>query len=235
MGTSRLKPFFSYYGSKWRIAPKYPRPKWSTLIEPFAGAASYSLLYPDHDVFLTDVDPILAGLWTYLIKVSEKEIRSLPDLPVGVDVGTLDVCQEARWLIGFWLNKGAASPCRTMSKWGAQWPKQFWGPRIRERVASQIQYIRHWRVGQCEYSEIPNARATWFVDPPYQVAGKHYKHSRVDFPHLADWCRSRNGQAIVCENQGAEWLPFVPFCAAQANESATGGKVSKEAIWSKGD
>jgi hypothetical protein len=35
--TSRLRPFFSFYGGKWRIARHYPTPKYDIIIEPFAG------------------------------------------------------------------------------------------------------------------------------------------------------------------------------------------------------
>jgi hypothetical protein len=35
-----LRPFWRYYGGKWRAAPRYPRPTHDTIIEPFAGAAT---------------------------------------------------------------------------------------------------------------------------------------------------------------------------------------------------
>ncbi len=34
-----LKPFFCYFGGKWRAAPHYPTPKHAEIVEPFAGAA----------------------------------------------------------------------------------------------------------------------------------------------------------------------------------------------------
>ena len=35
-----LRPFFGYYGGKWRDAVKhYPEPAFETIIEPFAGSA----------------------------------------------------------------------------------------------------------------------------------------------------------------------------------------------------
>jgi 16S rRNA G966 N2-methylase RsmD len=56
---------------------------------------------------------------------------------------------------------------------------------------------------------IANVEATWFIDPPYQKAGKYYTgHNKMDFEKLGEWCKSRKGQVIVCENQGADWLPF---------------------------
>jgi hypothetical protein len=36
---------------------------------------------------------------------------------------------------------------------------------------------------------------------------------------------------IVCENEGATWLPFEPFRKTKANESRHGHKVSAEAIY----
>ena len=36
---------------------------------------------------------------------------------------------------------------------------------------------------------------------------------------------------MVCENEGADWLPFTPFMAIKANNSKNGGKISMEAIW----
>lgn len=38
-----LRPFFTYFGAKWRAAPHYPPPTHPTVIEPFAGAAGYAL------------------------------------------------------------------------------------------------------------------------------------------------------------------------------------------------
>jgi hypothetical protein len=38
-----VRPFFSFFGSKWRVAPHYPAPERDLIIEPFAGSAGYSL------------------------------------------------------------------------------------------------------------------------------------------------------------------------------------------------
>ena len=102
---------------------------------------------------------------------------------------------------------------------------------MRERIASQLGTIRHWTLIEGDYTEAPDIAATWFIEPPYEVAGRHYRHRPTDYGELAAWCRSRRGQTIVCENVGAEWLPFEPWRDCKANESKTGGKVSREAIW----
>ena len=62
------------------------------------------------------------------------------------------------------------------------------------------------------YEDIQNQPATWFIDPPYQKMGFYYKHKDIDYNHLSEWCLSRDGQIIVCENEGADWLPFEPLC-----------------------
>lgn len=48
----RLRPFFSYFGGKWRDTPRLPAPKHPTIIEPFAGSAGYALRHYTRDVVL---------------------------------------------------------------------------------------------------------------------------------------------------------------------------------------
>lgn len=214
---SGLRPFFGFYGGKWRDALRhYPAPKHDTVVEPFAGSAGYSVRYADRKVILGEKDPIIYGVWHYLVHASTADILSLPDLEPGQTVADLPVDQEARWLIGFWLNRGASRPRTGPSAWmrkGVR-PGSFWGERVRSTIASQVDRIRHWQVYNCSYEDLPvTGAATWFVDPPYQRQGRHYRYGAadIDFSALGDWCRSRPGQAIVCENDGADWLPFRPL------------------------
>lgn len=223
-----LKPFFKFYGGKWRAAPHYPPPMQGLpIIEPFAGSAGYAMRHPHLPVHLYDVDPIIVGLWQYLIEVSADEILTLPDIEMGVDVRTLPIPQEAQWLIGFWLNSGSAQPKRTMSS-GALIPRarsSYWGGHARLRIATQLEAIRHWTVDLRSYHDIDNEPATWFIDPPYVDAGNHYRYSNIDYPHLAEWCEDRLGFALVCEAATATWLPFKPLMDAQSfakNRSAEG-------------
>ncbi len=230
--TKTMKPFFTYYGGKYRAAPRYPAPEHVGIVEPFAGAAGYSLRYFDRAITLCDLDPKIAGLWRYLTRVSPAEIRSIPLIANDQTVDDLaGVCIEAKHLVGFWLNKGSAAPCKMPSAWmrSGTRPNSYWGEVIRERIASQVESIRHWRITEASYQVIPNRIATWFVDPPYQMAGKHYKCSSVDFEGLADWCRSRLGFVMVCENDGATWLPFKPFMTAKTS-AAYGKADSRESL-----
>jgi len=153
-----LRPFFGYYGGKWRDAIKhYPEPQYGTIVEPFAGSAGFSLRHARRDVILCEVDPVLAEVWRYLIRVEAKEILSIPDLAPDESVDDLDIPQEAKWLVGFWLNRGAASPRKSPSKWmrdGIR-PGSFWGDRVRNTIASQVDSIRHWQLHNCSYDECP--------------------------------------------------------------------------------
>lgn len=228
----RLRPFFSFYGAKWRASKFYPAPKNSTIVEPFAGSACYSLLHHSCDVVLNDVDPVIAGLWDYLIHVSEDEIRQLPIQITHVD--DLDVCDAAKALIGFWVNNASTVPKKQPNKrmLSDPSPGQFWGEKIRERVASQLKYIRHWKITNASYADLSNTEATYFIDPPYSGShGRYYKYNVIDFEHLAQWCKSRPGQVIVCEANGAEWLPFKELRTVKAMCGKNGKTWSREVYW----
>lgn len=233
-----IKPFFCYFGGKWRLAPYYAAPQHDTIIEPFAGAAGYSTRYCDRKVLLFDKDPVVCGVWDYLIKVSPAEVLKLPLKFDHVD--EISVSQEAKYLIGFWLDKGGAKPAKRPSprmikpSWQHR-PKSHWGPEIRERIASQVSRVKHWRVVCGDYTAAPNVAATWFVDPPYQVAGNVYTHGAksLDYPALARWAGTRIGQVIVCENSGATWLPFQFFRSSKSTHKA-GKTVNHEVIWEGG-
>lgn len=228
-----IKPFWTYYGGKYRAALHYPAPNYDTIVEPFAGAAGYALRYANFRIILVEKNPKVAATWRYLLRVSAAEVRALPLIQPGQTVDDLLVCEEARYLIGWNLNKGATAPCRSPSAWmrSGKVMSQFWSEERRERVASQVDRIRHWQLIEGDYTAAPDVEATWFIDPPYIGAGKHYPTQPDDFKKLGDWCRERKGQVMVCENVGATWLPFAPFLNIKANESKRGGKVSREALW----
>lgn len=228
-----LKPFWRYYGGKWRAALKYPPPRYDTIIEPFAGAAGYSCRYPDRNVILVDKYETIAEIWRYLIAVPASEILRIPCVDAVADLPAW-VPQPARDLVGFHMNNAVTAPRSTLS---ARCKKdraagstfEGWSEPMRQRVASQVDRIRHWQVIYGEFYDAPDIEATWFVDPPYNnKAGSYYVHSSVDYRDLALACRGMEGQVIVCENVGANWLPFRPLYAF-ANSMT--GKRSSEAIW----
>lgn len=231
-----FRPFFTYYGGKWRSALRYPHPVHDTIIEPFAGAAGYSIRYYHKKVILIEKNQKMAAVWKYLIKVTSKEISELPLIEAGQSVDELNICQEARLLIGLNCNKGAAAPSKRLSKWATGKPNEFWGEKFRKRVAQNVERIKHWTLIEGDYSNAPDINATWFIDPPYNnKAGSYYPTQVDDYKALGEWCKSRNGQVMVCENEGADWLPFEPYLAIKANNSKNGGKISMEALWTNFD
>ena len=113
-----LRPFFGYHGGKWRDTPRhYPAPLHDTVVEPFAGSAGYSVRFRWKKVVLCECDPIVAGVWRFLKRAKPEDILSLPDLEPEESVDDLQIEEEAKWLIGFWLNRGVASPRKRPSRW----------------------------------------------------------------------------------------------------------------------
>jgi hypothetical protein len=228
-----LKPFWRYYGGKWRAAPRYPAPAYDTIIEPFAGAAGYSLRYPDRRIILVEKYPTICEMWRFLICATPDEIRRIPEVD---DVDELPdwVPLGARYLVGFSMNSACSTPRRTLSSGRRKLRalhRQFegWTPSMRERVASQVGAIRHWRIIEDEYTAAPDMAAMWFIDPPYDnAAGRYYVHSKVDRSALRDWCGLRRGQVMVCENEGATWAPFETFATFKPGVN---GRGSKEVLW----
>jgi len=180
-----------------------------------------------------DKSPIIAGIWRYLIATPADEIRALADIPEGGTVEDIDAPQEARWLAGFWCNEGAVTPCKTPSKWARRCnPMRGWGADVRRRIADQVEHIRHWQIIEGEYYDAPDVRATWHIDPPYSTpAGAYYPHQPADFRSLGEWCRGRRGQVMVCEQAGADWLPFEPL--GTFNTASLEGRRSNEVIWTR--
>jgi len=198
-------PLFSYYGSKSKLAPLYDRPRFDTIVEPFAGSAAYSL---DGDnwrknVVLYDSNPKVAAVWDYLIHATDADIAALPDVHPGqkvTDFGQLS--QAERWLIGFNINRGSSMPKVTASR-------RSDGLRYRKALLENHHKVKHWKIFNASYETAPNREATWFVDPPYQKNGQYYYgFADMDYAALGKWCLERLGQVIVCENDGADWLPF---------------------------
>jgi hypothetical protein len=105
-----------------------------------------------------------------------------------------------------------------------------WTAEYRERVAAQVEYIKHWKIIEGDYTLAPNIVATWFIDPPYERMGSYYVHgsNEIDYSALAAWCLARRGQQIVCEQYGATWLPFRSMGTLKSGPRS--GK-SAEAVW----
>ena len=200
---------WSYYGRKTKVIKYYPKPTHDIIIEPFAGTAVYALHENNwqREVILIDKYEVITEIWEYLQAATPKEILSLPTLVKGEKVEDFECLSEAeKYLIGFCVNRGNPQPCKTANNYNS-WESD------KKRIAENLYKIKHWDIRCGDYDEFGdiNAKtATWFIDPPYQEKGYKYKHSckNIDFGRLADWSKERNGQVIVCENMGANWLDF---------------------------
>ena len=220
---NRVPALFRYYGSKDRLASKYPPPLYQRIVEPFAGGASYSRLHYRGDVILVEKDPHITAIWRWLIhRATVAEIMAMPL------VGPLESIEDAgEWPCeeALWLAQWSAKPCgrRSVKSCGVTRPggASFWNAEFRRRLALNFHRVKHWTVIEGDYSEAEGlGPATWFVDPPYcGKAGREYPYSDVDYAKLGRWCRARRGQVIACEMTGADWLPFRRFQRGQGQNN----------------
>lgn len=220
---------WSYYGSKANVVDLYPKPKHGKVIEPFAGSARYSLKYFENDVLLVDKYEVIVKIWKWLQLCSEKDVLSLPRrLMPGQTLNdfTFD-CEEAKLLMGFLIKKAIERPCIKPTEWVTVQRPNFTNYSL-QRIAKNLFKIKHWEIRHGSYDEIENQTATWFVDPPYQFGGHAYvmSNKKINFSELGEWCKSRNGQVIVCETMKAEWMDFKPLVQQRGSKGA-----QKEAIW----
>ena len=220
-----LENMFSYYGSKSKIVDYYPPPKHKKIIEPFAGSARYSLKYWQNDVLLVDKYPVIVEVWNYLKNASEADILKLPRLERGEKFKDhKELSDVEKKFFGFITKAGS-----TGERYSVGTMQGVNVDADLKKIAKQLYKIRHWEIKLGSYDELENVEATWFIDPPYEFGGHEYKCSNksIDFDKLAEWCKERNGQAIVCENTKATWLPFKPMKEMQGTMFKT-----TEAIWS---
>jgi site-specific DNA-adenine methylase len=217
---------FYFYGRKFKIANKYPEPEYDTIIEPFAGSAAYSMLYSTKNVILNDLDDKIYKTWNYLINANSKEIEKLPILEKGQSLNNLEydyLTDEEKYLIGFFLNPGSAVPKKSPGSFCA------WNEKNKKILIENIEKVRHWKILNDNYKNLENIEATWFIDPPYfGNGGKYYRHGnkKIDYSELSEWCKSRKGQVIVCENSEANWLDFKPLINIKGQKHKT-----TEVIW----
>lgn len=207
---------FYYFGRKGRLAKSYPAPRFDLVVEPFAGSMAYTLHHRPLAAIGMEVDPRVHGAWTSICSLSVGEILSYPEPEIG------------SWVTDRWSMLAAGSHGTNRAD-GYRWTERMARdlPKQKRLAATHVDYasVVDYRLGT--YAELPDVEATWFIDPPYQRVLRGYERSGVDYGQLADWCQTRRGQVIVCEQEGADWLPFEPVRELWG----TCGKRSVEVAW----
>ena len=216
----------SYYGSKSKLVNLYKPPTKDLIIEPFAGSARYALKYWEKEVLLVDKYDVIIDMWHWLQKASEKDLDGLPRLKQGECLDDFNISRGEFLFLSFIVNDGTTGLRKTATK----------------RASSSIDYkirttkdilhkIKHWDIKLGCYTEIENKKATWFIDPPYVKGGEHYPkgNKNINFEELGKWCKGRNGEVIVCENDNANWLNFTKL-----KDHWGGIKKSTEVVYYQG-
>jgi site-specific DNA-adenine methylase len=224
---------WGYTGSKWAASVKYPEPLYETIIEPLAGSAGYSLRYADHKVILCEINPDVVTIWRMIQKNKNLERRLPAEIAPGTVVEEMrGIDEEVRLFLHYKTCAAHAGyHLKFTDRGAARWPLD------RRRVLAMAHLIKHWDV-RCESFdrlEPPRGPCTWFVDPPYQqviAAGRgDYKFKHVNYGVLANHVRNVwRGQVIVCEQEGANWLPFRPLYNLSAQHYA-GCKLTTEVMY----
>ena len=238
-----MRPPFSLFGSKWSMARHYGPPL-GRVTEPFAGSAGYSVYWDVAEVRLYDRDEAICAAWDWLTKCSVADIMAIP-CPVRSNEEWLALPDGPRHLVDWNTHFARSHPSASLSKAYLHWANtgemskamksrgstRMWDERARNRLVAQKPLMKRWTVECMDYRDIPLEDSHWFVDPPYSnERGRRYRHNRIDYEHLAAWCRGLPGSVVVCENEGADWLPFEPVGSVR---SADAGRVSREVAWRK--
>jgi site-specific DNA-adenine methylase len=221
---------FKYLGGKRKIAYHYPMPKYNLVIEPFCGSAGYSLLWRHKQIWLNDCSPVIADVWSWIIEANHDDIYALPDIEVGERLSDLDLPRRWKRLLHFAMSEGLYG-CSVEGKHHdkCQYPdpgRTREITKLKERLHFHCDHIKHWTITNLDYKRLPDVEATWFIDAPYQRHDE-YQHKIKDYSKLAEWCKSRKGQVIVCEGDSADWLPFRFLCNHRGRYT---GRYS-ELIW----
>ena len=172
---------FSYYGSKSKIVQYYPLPIYNTIIEPFAGSARYSLRYYWNKVELNDKYDVIYKIWKYLINDATKDsINNLPEMKHGDRLPDW-LGESEKYLMGLQIGSGGYEPRNMCSPWAEEKNEIT---KLKKKMLKLCPKIKHWKIGNKDYRDLDNQKATWFIDPPYQVGGSYYKENKINYEEL---------------------------------------------------
>lgn len=236
-----INPLMKVFGSKFSATKRgsYPAPlPGSTIFEPFAGSAGYSLNYHWHNVVIYETNPHLAYLWQWLLgSATSDDILGIPlNLPVGSDIRDCsDLSHGQQLLLKSWQRTNNHGNCWTVSAWGNS-PGQ-WTLNTRKRVAEEIHAVKHWQFRPIPWTE----PGTYFCDSPY-LYNYQYGVKGFDFAGYAAKVNNLPPEAMAicceaaCPKTGSvpDYLPF-EFSHSQvtSRRKATNNHHSKELVYVK--
>ena len=174
-------------------------------------------------VVLVEKDNRVAALWRRLLSMEPSELLELR------------VPEAGERTTDFLLM------CLSASQGVARSRSLIVNPRMRELAPAALRRMAEIlpeaqakiEVIEGDYTLAPDIEATFFVDPPYsdQRARRGYADGcdaqATDYGALAAWCKRRQGQVIVCEHMGAQWLPFERLSSRLAGDR----RFHAEAVW----
>ena len=210
---------FPYFGRKARIAALYPAPIYDTVVEPFAGSLSWSLHHRPKRVLAIEADERVVQLW-----------REIMEDPAGFGERPAPVLGETTSDLFAKLCTYSEHSLTSESLKVTSRMLRDYRSLCRRAAVDGVWAASALDISHGSYLDLPDIEATWFIDPPYQRANRRgYREgaSGIDFDQLGEWCKSRRGLVIVCELEGADWLPFDPLVSVATHRGAT----SSEVIW----
>lgn len=192
---------FYYFGRKARLAPLYPAPEHPLVIEPFAGSMAYTFHYRPAAALGIDANSDLVRVWKEVVGMTPEEILAYPEPALGERV-----CDRWSMLAAGSHGTAVASSYLWTERMSRDLRKQ---KRLAARLRDYADVAIEYRHGNFDFA--PAVEATWFIDPPYQKVGRGYGGERLDYAALAEFVMTRRGLVVVCEQMGADWLPFAPL------------------------
>lgn len=221
---------FPYFGRKKRLASKYPAPRFPLVIEPFAGSMAYTLHHRPPGAIGVEKDPRVVDLW-------ERLLDGTYDLTPPV-VGEQDTRLFVK-LCAFSDHSLTSPSLKVTEAMARNFARAVTAvTEAAEYASTHVAYLE----GSWDALPTPAKAATYFIDPPYAKfigrtpgrGGYLESANDIDYEALAAWCRSLPGQVIVCEQEGADWLPFRPLAS---NQSIGGNQARRqtEVIWTNSD
>lgn len=172
-----IKPPFRYVGSKWRLLKKinFDFPKFSRIVEPYAGACSFSMSVGNKKFLAIDTNSDLIQMWDWLKNSATEQrlywmqktidtypdktdVRKIPDLSSG------EITYIRINMTGLFVGQ--------LSSWKIY--KQFNLPIINTTKCLPIikQYGTFNATSAAEYK--PNKSDLVFIDPPYCANCSNY-------------------------------------------------------------